>query len=143
MRKGSEQNPNIEIENHRSLHDYIGRKNNDQLSERDKVIKSQFNLKLHDIQYFDCSLCAPLYDGMRIDPGELLILINKQYGFLWNTIPWGKMDEIFKWVINNHHKKTLLLQKDYHYTIMTSENGAGFKEYQRWFNDHELNISPK
>ena len=87
MRKGSEQNPNIEIENHRSLHDYIGRKNNDQLSERDKVIKSQFNLKLHDIQYFDCSLCTPLYDRMRIDPGELLILINKQYGFLWNTIP--------------------------------------------------------
>jgi hypothetical protein len=33
--------------------------------------------------------------GQRgVSPGELLLMINKNNGWVWDTIPWGKFDEI-------------------------------------------------
>jgi hypothetical protein len=141
MKKGSEQTPTIEIYDNKSLFDYIGRKSPEQLSEYEKGIKAQFNLKLKDIQIFYCEFCPKDADGSRINVGELLMMINKQYKCMWNTIPWGKMDEVKEWVINNHHKRILLLSKDYHYTIITAETGSGVKDYQDWYNNHERRLT--
>lgn len=121
----------------RSLASYIGNKGGDFLSERDKNIKAQFGVKLREIQKFACPHCKPDFEGYILDCGEALLLINRQFGFRWSTIPYGEMETIRDWLVKNHHHRLQLLDKDYHYTIMALENSPDAAEYQEWFNQHE------
>ena len=36
-----------------------------------------------------------------VDEGEVLIMINRNFGLVWDTIPFGRMDEITEWVQGN------------------------------------------
>ena len=132
-----------EIDPNRSLWDYIGNKENDKLTEYEKTIKAQFNAKIREIQNFPCEHCKPDFEGYRIDCGELLVIINKQLGYVWNKIPWGKMETVLEWVVNNHHRKIRFLDKGYHYGVMEMENNLDAVEYQQWYNKHgSINHDP-
>jgi hypothetical protein len=73
-----------------------------------------------------------------IDPGEVQILIVKQFGKRLLKIDESNYDAIISWFNNNWFRKTQILQPEYHRAIMesTAETG-GFIEYKNWFNAHD------
>jgi len=93
-----------------------------------KEIAQQFKDELRKIQ---SAVTDQLYDI-----GEMLVMINRNYGYSWETIPWGKMDEIKIWVRKNYFRRTQLLAPDLHHDLMTMENNQGAIEYKNWFNKH-------
>lgn len=127
------------IDGYKCLRDYIGNKSYEQLSEYEKNIKAKFSIKLKEIQCFHCPYCPADKDGFALSPGEQLLLINKNFGYTWNTIPYEKMETVKEWMQNNHHKIHLILHKDYHYGIENMPNDSGAIEYKNWYRNHEQN----
>jgi hypothetical protein len=120
----------------RSLKELIGNKFSDQLSEKDRMIKESFCQKIRDIQKFECGYCVKSFDGYILDPGAQLVLINKNFNLIWDTIPFEKMDAVKLWIEKNHHIYNVLFCPDYHYQIMETPGNSDFEEYRKWFNNH-------
>ena len=63
-----------------------------------------------------------------ICPGELLLMININFGYFKRDMPWGRMDEVREWVINNAFRNYQILEPENHKILMQSDN-----EYSRNF----------
>jgi uncharacterized protein with HEPN domain len=94
-----------------------------------KEIVAEFKAELSKIQ-------NAIMDQL-FDLGEMLLMINRNYGYSWDNIPFGKMEEIKSWVRRNYFRKTQILSPEMHSALMESENNCGAVEYQDWFNKHE------
>ena len=68
-----------------------------------------------------------------ICPGELLLMINKNYGYFKRDIPWGRMDEIREWVINNAFRNYQILEPERHKILMQTDNfySQDFKKHEK------------
>jgi hypothetical protein len=67
--------------------------------------------------------------------GEDLLGLNKNFGLVWDTIPFGKLDEIQQWFINNAFRKYQIFEPILHAQIMMGQD-ENSKYYQLYFNSH-------
>lgn len=63
-----------------------------------------------------------LYNTVSQGTGDCLLHINKNYGYTWRTIPWGKFDEIREWILHTWFRFTEMINPDMHYKLMAYEN---------------------
>lgn len=90
----------------------------------------QFCKKLADIQ-------KTAFDNF-IDPAELLIMISRNYGWIWETIPWGRLDEVKIWCKNNWWRHCQMLNPEQHNILMQTEN-----DYSTWFKNISKGIETR
>jgi hypothetical protein len=66
----------------------------------------------------------------RVDFGVILVLINKTFGYHdWDIIPFGKIDEIRNWVINNWFREIQILYPERHAQLMAVEDKRYSEEF--------------
>jgi hypothetical protein len=67
--------------------------------------------------------------------GEIVQMININYGYYKRDIPWGKMEEIHEWLLNNWWRIFQLLSPKHHNALMETIN-----DYSDDFLRHEAEI---
>jgi hypothetical protein len=73
--------------------------------------------------------------------GEIVQMINITFGYYRRDTPWGKMDEIREWLINNSFRKFQMLSPKYHNELMRPETEIpNAKFYAEDFRKHESMI---
>jgi hypothetical protein len=88
----SNDDKNIDIQNHERLVDYLPE--DDPLTKPVPVIVKRFLEKIRAIH--EAGKKQYLY------PSEMIIMINRNYGYkTWRQIPWGRMEEMREFIINN------------------------------------------
>lgn len=66
--------------------------------------------------------------------GEEIAIISKQFGYSFSTLPFGRIDEIKQWIIENAYRKLEILSPDLHSRLMAAPpEMPGVLEYQRQF----------
>lgn len=68
--------------------------------------------------------------------GEVFLMINFNFGYLEREVPWGKMEEVRTWLINNWWRNFQILSPHYHKILMQTKN-----DYSDDFHQHENAIS--
>jgi hypothetical protein len=108
----------------------VGRKY-EEIRDNSKYIAFAGNLK--EIQDF----CRNRY----IDLGEALIMLRKTFNYLWDTIPFGKMDEVKQWFENNWFRSFAILEPEKHQEIMQMQSQEA-RHYQAFYNSNGVNRGP-
>jgi hypothetical protein len=93
----------------------------------------EFGNKLREIQNY----CKNRY----VDLGEAVVLINKTFGYIWDTIPFGKIDEILEWFQNNWFRGYAIMDSEKHVLIM-SMNDPIAKLYQTFYSSNGSSRGP-
>jgi len=121
-------NINQEIQNYETIRSIFGA---DRIYEkiRDNSKFISFANKLNEIQ----DICKNKY----LDLGEALLMLNKSFGYIWDTIPFGKMDEIKQWFINNWFRNYQILEPEKHEQIMKMESPDA-RQYQDFYNSQGI-----
>lgn len=71
--------------------------------------------------------------GRGLDPGEMILMINKNFGYSnWSTIPWGEMEKCESWLKHNWFRNKQLLDPENHNILMAGDN-----PYSAWFKKWE------
>jgi hypothetical protein len=83
-----------------------------------------------------CKEVNNICGSLLLDVGEAQIMIGK----FWTQIKYGDFERLKEWIRNNYHRKIQVLQRPIHNEIMGLNSGSGVKEYQEWFNKHEMMI---
>jgi hypothetical protein len=73
-----------------------------------------------------------------LDPGEVLLYINRKYQLVWDTIPYCRYEEIKNDLRHNWFRLFETICPDYHRQLMKSEN-----DYSRWHRYYDAHTSPK
>jgi hypothetical protein len=66
----------------------------------------KFGKKVGEIQSIAENSLCPI--------GGCLLMINANYGYTWDTIPWGRFDEIKEFVRNNTKDRYKLIDPEFH-----------------------------
>lgn len=77
---------------------------------RDDSRYIEFSQRLKSIQLF----C----ENKHVDLGEALIMINKTFGWVWDTIPYCKLEEVKQWFENNWFRVHQILEPEKHAAIL-------------------------
>lgn len=73
-----------------------------------------------------------LHRGLAV--GEQLAMISQKFGFSWHTVPFGRIEEIKQYLIDNAFRKIEILSPDFHKKLMVmSPEVPGVAEYQKQF----------
>jgi hypothetical protein len=86
-----------------------------------------------------CSALKTIQDvcrERRICLGEAVIVIAKNFGYIWDTIPFSKIGEIREFWINNWFRVFAILEPEKHAEFMISNN-EGLLLYQSWYNSRD------
>ena len=58
----------------------------------------------------------------NLGPGAVLIMISKNYGYSWNTIPPDRMDEMALFIKNSWFREVEIVLPETHQKLMESDN---------------------
>jgi hypothetical protein len=77
-------------------------------------------------------------DQHMLDYGEVLLVINRVYGMIWDTIPFYKYTEVEQLINQNWYRFFEILNPQAHALLITSDN-----DYSIWYHYHLRAHTPK
>lgn len=77
-------------------------------------------------------------EQFMLDPGEVLLYINRSYGYVWDTIPFNRFEDIETVIRKNWYRMIEFLQPADHAELMATDN-----EYSRWYTFYSRSHKPK
>jgi hypothetical protein len=106
---GTKKQSDFDIDSCKCLVDYVGKETDDYVSV-DHPIKSKFCKRIKEIQ------TAAAKHGLS--DSDALQMINKNFGWTWNRIPYGRMSDMKFFVTSNAHRYLKMFRPDLHTAYM-------------------------
>ena len=115
-----------EVQDYETIESIFGRdRKYEEIKDSPKFI--MFAQKLRDMQDF----CRKKY----LDLGEAVTMIQITFNYIWGTIPYGKLDDIKQFLMNNWFRNYAILEPDRHQQIMAMTTPEAL-QYQEFYNSH-------